>query len=113
MEFKFYTTSSGKEVVDEEFSSIPSIKTQKLLGKKILYYEQKTFYQFNHGREIEKIKNSNLWEIKFRISPPYRAICLMIGLNTFLILHLFKKDYDDEIDQATIKIAKDREKDYK
>lgn len=113
MEFEYYKTKDGKELVDDELDSIPDLKTQKSLANKILYYEQKTFFEFQRGRELEKIDGTNLWELKFRISPPYRAICLLLSLTKFLILHIFKKDYDNKIDRSTIKIGLSRESEYK
>lgn len=113
MEFENYETRDGRKLVDDELDRIPSDKTKKRLARKQLFYEHKEFLQFTRGKELDKVPNTKLWEIKFRISPPYRALCILLALTKLLILHIFVKDYSDAIDQRDINIALEREKEYR
>jgi len=112
MLFQFYETSEGKDLVYQELMSIKQEKLRELVKKKLAYYEEKEFNQFTRGRDLEKIKRTDLWELKIRTSPPHRALCFLIDLSQMLVLHLFQKG-DGPIDGSDIDIAMYRLKDYK
>lgn len=112
MEFDYYATNDGKELVQEEFDAIPSKKDKAWLVKKFEYYGKKTFLQLQMGKELDKVRGTSLWELKLKSSTPYRAICKLLNMDKFLMLHLFKKDYDGPIEQKSINKALIREKEY-
>jgi len=112
MKFHFYETSGGEDLIHQELLLIKDERLQKQIVNKLSFYAQKTFQQFLAGKDLEKIKRTSLWELKFRTSPPFRTLCFLISLSDMLILHLLKKDYDGPIRNQEIQIALSRLKDY-
>lgn len=108
MHFGFYETRDGKELVDQELVSIEPKKLREQVAHKIVYYENKTFQDLCRGDLLDKIKGTDLWELKFRTSPPHRGLCCLIDLSSLQILHVFKKNYDGPIKNNSIKIALSR-----
>jgi hypothetical protein len=112
MEFTFYKDGSGVERVDEEFSSIEPPERRNLIAKKLGYYGEKIMRDLVSGGFLEKMYKHDLWELKFKTSPPCRAICAILGPRCLILHVLTTKKYDGAIKKKDIDIARHRFDEY-
>jgi phage-related protein len=112
MEFDYYKNQNSESPVEADLMSMQE-KRRKLVTKKIAYYEEKTSQELRRGGHLIPIRgiNYDLFELKFYISPPYRAICFFRKLK-WVLLHAFTKKNEGAIPKRHIDIAVARAKEY-
>ncbi len=81
----------GNSPIEDFLAELPA-KSFRYIVRKREYYEKRTVQQLKNNRLfLEDIKgtDSKLWELKFRSSPQYRAVCIIRG-NSIIMLVMFK-----------------------
>ena len=87
----FWESEESSPISDFLLGLIEKDKVQ--IKKKMDLFVQKSVQELCRLEDLKKIRgtaNPALYELKFRLHNPYRAICLRTGENGLLILEMFK-----------------------
>lgn len=86
-----FEDEDGNSPIGDFLIKLPVKESSRIIKKKE-YLEKYTIPKLKNKKQfLEKIEGADteLWELKFPISPPYRSVCIVRG-NKIVMLEMFK-----------------------
>lgn len=115
MEIDHYKNPQNKDPISDFLMEELEERHIKQMVKKIDIFKRKSTEAARKAGELEKIRYPNafnLYELKFKTSPPIRMIGIPAS-QKYLALHIFIKKYDGPIKNKEVEIAIGRANDLK
>lgn len=108
----FWCDASGNSPVTEEIKSFPT-KDRDRITKRLEVYRRKPFLKLKDVWERVKGLDETLYELKYKITPPYRSFCV-VHRGEIVILVLFKGSASiRKLREKNVKVALQRANDLK
>lgn len=90
VEIEIWEDKTGFSPYTDTFKSIKNERTKDRIIKRNRFFEKLEFGQLTRSRDqMEKVKVKgfeDLWELKYLITPPFRAICFIWGNKLVLLM---------------------------